>query len=84
MKNRKSVFQTITMICMTIGLVLATSAPARASSHMDAPLIVLDPAANTTDVYAFLSDTNGQQYLTVALSKQSFFVSGWRRPLRFV
>ena len=24
----------------------------RASSHMDAPLITLDPAANTTDVYA--------------------------------
>ena len=23
-----------------------------ASSHMDAPLIILDPAANTTDVYA--------------------------------
>ena len=25
-----------------------------ASSHMDAPLITLDPAANTTDVYAFV------------------------------
>ena len=29
--------------------------PARASSHMDAPLITLDDAANTTDVYAFVS-----------------------------
>jgi hypothetical protein len=41
--------------------------PAFASSHMDAPLITLDPAANTTDVYAFLSTRNNQKYLTVAL-----------------
>ncbi len=41
--------------------------PLHASSHMDAPLITLDPAANTTDVYAFLSTRNGTKYLTVAL-----------------
>ncbi len=29
--------------------------PARASSHSDAPLIKLDPQANLTDVYAFVS-----------------------------
>ncbi len=39
-----------------------------ASSHMDAPLIVLDPAANTTDVYAFVSQVNGVKYLTTALA----------------
>jgi hypothetical protein len=39
----------------------------RASSHMDAPLITLDPAANTTDVYAFLTSRNGVKYLEVAL-----------------
>ena len=39
-----------------------------ASSHMDAPLIVLDPAANTTDVYAFVDvESNGSKHLTVAL-----------------
>ena len=38
-----------------------------ASSHMDAPLVTLDPAANTTDVYAFLTQRNGQKYLQVAL-----------------
>ena len=27
---------------------------AQASSHMDAPLITRDPAANTTDVYGFV------------------------------
>lgn len=48
-------------------LALAFNPPASASSHMDAPLITLDPAANTSDVYAFLSTRNNQKYLTVAL-----------------
>lgn len=39
-----------------------------ASSHMDAPLIVLDPSANTTDVYAFVDEDNGQKSLVVALA----------------
>src|SRR5262245_33337866 len=43
-------------------------APARASSHMDAPLITLDDAANTTDVYAFVSERFGRKYLTTALA----------------
>ncbi|MEP6602391.1 MAG: DUF4331 domain-containing protein [Spartobacteria bacterium] len=72
MKNKNFVFQTITMVCLTIGLVLAAPAPTRASSHMDAPLITLDPAANTTDVYAFRTDANGQQYLSVALAVYPF------------
>ena len=38
-----------------------------ASSHMDAPLITRDPAANTTDVYAFVTQHDGQKYLEVAL-----------------
>ena len=56
---------------LTAGLLAFTSAlglvPARASSHMDAPLITLDPAANTTDVYAFVVVRNGVKYLDVAL-----------------
>ena len=43
-----------------------------ASSHQDAPLIILDPAANTTDVYAFLTETNGVKYLEVALGVYPF------------
>ncbi len=39
-----------------------------ASSHMDAPFITLDPAANTTDVYAFVSQRAAVKYLTVALA----------------
>jgi hypothetical protein len=40
---------------------------ALASSHMDAPLIVLDPSANTTDVYAFVRMAAGQKVLVTAL-----------------
>jgi hypothetical protein len=47
------------LICPTI---------ASASSHMDAPLITLDDAANTTDVYAFVSYRGGVKYLTTALA----------------
>ena len=35
---------------------------------MDAPLITLDDAANTTDVYAFVSQRFGRKYLTTALA----------------
>jgi hypothetical protein len=55
------------------GAFLIAAAPAaHASSHMDAPLIVLDDAANTTDVYAFLSRQNGRKYLTTALAVYPF------------
>lgn len=43
-----------------------------ASSHMDAPLITLDPAANTTDVYAFVSQRGSEKYLVVALGVYPF------------
>ncbi len=49
-------------------IVLAGSVPAGASSHMDAPLITLDDAANTTDVYAFVSQRLGKKYMTTALA----------------
>jgi hypothetical protein len=47
---------------------LLCPATAGASSHMDAPLIILDDAANTTDVYAFVSYKGGVKYLTTALA----------------
>ncbi len=44
-----------------------------ASSHQDAPLAVLDPAANTTDVYAFVDqEGNGPKSLVVALGVYPF------------
>ena len=51
-----------------IALLVMTPASIFASSHMDAPLIVRDPSANTTDVYAFVDqESNGQKSLVVAL-----------------
>jgi hypothetical protein len=44
----------------------------RASSHMDAPLITFDDAANTTDVYAFVSSRDGVKYLTTAVAVYPF------------
>jgi hypothetical protein len=55
------------------GLVLAASpAPVSASSHMDAPLLTLDDAANTTDVYAFVSSEGAKKYMTAALAVYPF------------
>ena len=52
-------------LALTVAL---TVSPVRASSHMDAPLITLDHAANTTDVYAFVAVRNNQKFLDVALA----------------
>src|SRR5262249_8769461 len=52
-----------------MGITPMASLPALASSDMDAPLITRDPAANTTDVYAFVSrDPNDAKSLVLALS----------------
>ena len=58
--------------CATTALAACLTSSALASSHMDAPLITLDPAANTCDVYAFRSATGGEQYLTTALTVYPF------------
>ena len=52
--------------------VCLTAAGAQASSHMDAPRITFDDAANTTDVYAFVSERDGVKYLTTALAVYPF------------
>lgn len=54
------------------GFLLAGITPAAASSHMDAPLITLDDAANTTDVYAFVQRENGMKVLVTALGVYPF------------
>src|SRR6266516_3502694 len=53
--------------CAAVVLAAQLALPAMASSHMDAPLIVRDPAANTTDVYAFVQVENGVKSLVTAL-----------------
>src|SRR5262245_63605838 len=64
-------------ICTAVSALLTCSlmflsSNAFGSSHMDAPLITLDDAANTTDVYAFLTSRAGAKYLTVALAVWPF------------
>jgi hypothetical protein len=54
------------------GLLLGGTATVSASSHMDAPLVVLDDAANTTDVYAFVQRENGVKVLVTALGVYPF------------
>ena len=57
-----------------LALAVLTPAPARASSHMDAPLITLDPSANTADVYAFLHqrESDGKKVLATSLTVYPF------------
>ena len=59
-------------IIAAVAILMAGATPAFASSHMDAPLIVLDDAANTTDVYAFVQNENGQKVLVTALGVYPF------------
>jgi len=61
-------FKRLSRVVATL-LVAAMVLPATvlASSHMDAPLIILDPAANTTDVYAFVDQDGNQKSLVLAL-----------------
>jgi uncharacterized protein DUF4331 len=62
-----------TLLCVAAAGVLAgVPATALASSHMDAPLITLDDAANTTDVYAFVQNENGGKSLVTALGVYPF------------
>jgi Domain of unknown function (DUF4331) len=67
MKPQITRLSRVLTLTAAVGLLLLP-APARASSHMDAPLITLDDAANTTDVYAFVSQKFGRKYLTTALA----------------
>ena len=53
--------------CVTALFAAYSIGAAQASSHMDAPLITRDPAANTTDVYAFVQNRNGIKSLVTAL-----------------
>lgn len=61
-----------TVASLTLAAIICLPGAVRASSHMDAPLITLDPSANTTDVYAFVQGTNDQKSLVVALGVYPF------------
>eukprot|EP01037_Dinobryon_pediforme_P021097 gene21097-21876_t len=76
-KTRKTSKRLAIALACNLGIAaaygLVSVIPASASSHMDAPLVTLEPAANTTDVYAFVSQpANGPQTLTTALAVYPF------------
>ena len=60
------------LTALSLASLIATSGipptSVNASSHMDAPQITLDDAANTTDVYAFVTERDGTKYLSTALA----------------
>ena len=68
----KTLFHRALPCVAAAGFLLAASDTAFASSHMDAPLITLDDAANTTDVYAFVQVENGRKSLVTALGVYPF------------
>jgi len=76
--KRPSAFLTLLAAAITAAAACLTLAPtASASSHSDAPLIKLDPQANLTDVYAFISEKNsGQKVLVVEVSVRPFSEPG--------
>ena len=57
----------LTSRCVMALLAAHLIGTAQASSHQDAPLIIRDPSANTTDVYAFVQNENGTKSLVTAL-----------------
>lgn len=58
---------------LSLAALLASTTSVLASSHMDAPLITLDDAANLTDVYAFVGAAPGNgKYLNLAMSVYPF------------
>src|SRR5580765_8355172 len=67
---KRSVFNSCCGAALLLSATLAT--PAKASTHMDAPLITLDPAANTTDVYAFVDQDGSEKNLVVGLGVYPF------------
>jgi hypothetical protein len=61
----RSIF-VVALIAILAGL-FAMPKPISASSHMDAPAIVLDTAANTTDVYAFVTGNGDTLHASFAV-----------------
>lgn len=75
-RPRFPIMKRAAVIGSVTALLFWPAANAPASSHMDAPLITFDDAANTTDVYAFKTMRGGVPYLSVALAVYPFEAPG--------
>ncbi len=74
-QNRRNSLRSCIRFIGIMGILSGTSqfgGTLQASSHMDAPLITFDDPANLADVYAFLTEKEGQKYLSVGLSTYPF------------
>jgi hypothetical protein len=69
--NSRSPIVKMSLGAAALALSLTTNS-LMASSHMDAPIATADPAANTTDVYAFVTVKHGVKYLTTAVAVYPF------------
>ena len=76
--KRHFLFSTLlTATAVAIATCLTIAPRAIASSHSDAPPTKLDPQANLTDVYAFITEKNGgQRALVVEVSVRPFSEPG--------
>lgn len=68
----KTIASKLSIGVASMALAFAVGQSTHASSHMDAPLITLDDAANTTDVYAFVSQNSDRNYLSTAVAVYPF------------
>lgn len=59
-----------------VGMLVSTGFSALAASHSDAPLIKLDPQANITDVYSFITTPGGVKMLNVMVNVHPFSQPG--------
>ncbi len=74
--NRTKILSALAAGALALGA-FGHGGAARASSHSDAPLIMLDPQANLTDVYAFIRNNNaGVKSLVVEVSVRPFSEPG--------
>ena len=72
MKTKNKTYHSVLGNIVLAILALTGIQSIHASSHMDAPLITYDDPANLTDVYAFVTQRDGQKYLNVGLSTYPF------------
>ena len=75
-KSHKANYSSLLMRILSTAFIGLLPIGANASSHQDAPLITFDDAANTTDVYAFLTERDGTKYLFAGLAVYPFETPG--------
>jgi hypothetical protein len=80
-KEMRKTLSSIALFVLAIALLLNGSIqPSQASSHREAPLIVGDPMADNTDVYAFRSTETGRSGFVTLIANYIPFESAYGGP----